>query len=63
MTKVKMISPAVTPFHGMLKTGDVVECDEDYARKLVVDFKVAEYLTVHDVPKPVQPNDKKAGKK
>ena len=49
MQKVKMLGQVFTTSHGVLKTGDILTCDDAFARHLVVDCKAAEYLT------PVEP--------
>ncbi|MFC7518699.1 hypothetical protein ACFQUU_27180 [Herbaspirillum sp. GCM10030257] len=44
-TKVKMTRLCVSPVFGNMGEGDVIKCDAEFAKHLVDELKVAEYVT------------------
>lgn len=52
MTRIKFLNVVVSPVYGTCAPGDIVACDEAFARHCVEDLRCASYLAEKPSPEP-----------
>ncbi len=52
MAKIKILGQVFSTQYGVLKTGDILTCSDEFAAHLVNDAKAAEFM---DAPNPAEP--------
>jgi len=70
MVRIKFLNLVISPVYGNCAPGDIVACDEAFARHCVVDLRCASYLSSPVAPPPSSepevaevPAPKKRGKR
>jgi hypothetical protein len=55
MVRIKFVNLVISPVYGNCAPGDIVACDEAFARHCVEDLRCAAYLAAPAAPPPAPP--------